>query len=71
MRYDVRAAASDWLAVVRSGPFDIVNRVFAQSVCSGAGHLCLRCAYDECSSGVGTIVAVPGGMVRCLEGYCE
>ena len=38
---------------------------------SGADRLCLRCSYDECSTGVRTIVAVPGGMVCCLEGYCE
>ena len=39
--------------------------------CSGTDHLCFGRPYDQCSSEVGTIVAVPGGVVRCLEGLCE
>ena len=38
---------------------------------SGTDPLCIRCAHDECTSRVRTIVAVPGGVVRCLERYCE
>ena len=38
---------------------------------AGTDRLCLGRPYDQRSSGVGTIVAVPGGMVCCLEGLCE
>ena len=38
---------------------------------SGTGRDCLGHTHDECSSGIGTVVAVPGGMVHCVEGLGE
>ena len=38
---------------------------------SGRGGDCLGHTHDECSSGIRTVVAVPGGMVHCLEGIGE
>ena len=38
---------------------------------SGTGGDCLGHTHDECSSGIKTVVAVPGGMVYCLEGLGE
>ena len=34
---------------------------------SGENRHCLGHKYDECPSGVRTVVAVPGGMVHCLQ----
>ena len=38
---------------------------------SGIGRKCLGHPHDECSSIIGTVVAVPGGMVHCVEGLGE
>ena len=38
---------------------------------SGTDRLCLERPHDERSFGVGPIVAVPGGVVHCLEGLHE
>ena len=33
----------------------------------GTGRNCLEHPHDECSSRIGTVVAVPGGMVHCVK----
>ena len=38
---------------------------------SGTDRDCLGHPHNECSSGIGTVVAVPGGMVHCVEGLGE
>ena len=38
---------------------------------SGTGRDCLGHTHDERSSGIGTVVAVPGRMVHCVEGLGE